>query len=268
MDESQSERKVEPFAMVPTTVLRDPALSVYAKILFAILTTYANPKTSKCWPSMRRLSADAGCSKRTCQRAVSELESRGLIACERRTEDGSNEPASNLYQITGTAPQSPRSDRDSLPTAGQSLRVAQDSHEVVTEVPVGDDCESPESYQEKYTNKEFVHVSKKRSKQPVPYTFDFELFWQAYPRREGKRSAWRQWQARLRTGATADEMIAGAKAYASKVEKDGRETKFTKLPATFLGPDLHFSEVIDATAQPVEQMTWARPQLFVKGAQT
>jgi len=251
---------VEPFAQIPTAILRDQKLSVFAKILFAILTTYANPKTSKCWPSMRRLSADAGCSKRTCQRAISELESRGLIVCERRTEDGSNEPASNLYQITGTASQSPGGVTDTVGTASQSLHVPQDSHEVVTVVPVGSDCGAQELYQEKYTNKEFVHVSK----QPNQYSSDFEAFWAAYPRREGKRSAWRRWQARLRAGATADEMTAGAQTYASKIKQDGRETKFVKLAATFLGPDEHFREAVEAETQPVETIQWAKPELFVE----
>jgi len=98
------------------------------------------------------------------------------------------------------------------------------------------------------------------------YTLDFESFWQAYPRREGKRSAWRQWAARIKSGATANEMIAGAKAYAARTKRENRDLKFVKLPATFLGPDEHFREVTEAASQPAQTIEWAKPILFTEAA--
>jgi len=261
MDEPKPERRGEPFVMIPTSIVRDTTLTVFAKAVYAVLASYASRETAECWPSVYRLSVDSCCSERTVQKGIAELVEAGLIIRERRTEQGSNEPKSNLYRVLGTAGDAP-------PTAGDTVPTAGDAPEVVQEVRVGGAGDADELYPLNNYHLNHIPVREKHPKETSEYSSEFELFWQSYPRREGKRTALKQWMARIKAGALAEEMIAGAKAYASKVKQDGRETRFQKLPATFLGPDLHFSEVIDATAQPVEQMTWARPQLFVKGAQT
>jgi hypothetical protein len=75
---------------------------------------------------------------------------------------------------------------------------------------------------------------------------EFEMFWKAYPRREGENSkakAKRAWERQLRDGATAQEMIAGAEQYAAFVRANGDEsTRFVKMASSFLGRDCHFRE--------------------------
>lgn len=79
-------------------------------------------------------------------------------------------------------------------------------------------------------------------KQKHQYSPEFEASWTAYPTRPGdsKQSAFKQWQARLKAGATAEEMAAGIVAYASYVETNRTEPRFIKHAATFLGQDMHF----------------------------
>lgn len=72
------------------------------------------------------------------------------------------------------------------------------------------------------------------------YPDDFERFWMVYPRRVDKRKAFRAWQARLKQGAHAEDMIMAAAAYASA--KAGKDPQYLKHAATFLGPDKAFEE--------------------------
>lgn len=74
------------------------------------------------------------------------------------------------------------------------------------------------------------------------YTPEFEQFWSAYPRCKEKKKAFKAWQARIKGKHPPEVMIRGAKNYALECEQEAREEQFTKLPATFLGPNEHFLE--------------------------
>lgn len=95
---------------------------------------------------------------------------------------------------------------------------------------------------------------------PTPrndYPDDFELFWNAYPKRPGnpKRAAFRCYQQRLKQGHRAAEMIAGAHKYAQYCKASGSEgTPYAMMARTFLGPDLHFLEDWEP---PEERPAWA-----------
>ncbi|MEW5953259.1 MAG: replication protein [Bacillota bacterium] len=69
------------------------------------------------------------------------------------------------------------------------------------------------------------------------YTLDFLRFWAAYPRKNDKRKAFRCWQARLKEGLAASDLLAAAENYAAYCKKHGTEERYVKHAATFLGPD-------------------------------
>ena len=64
------------------------------------------------------------------------------------------------------------------------------------------------------------------------YTPEFEAFWQAYPRKKGKRAAWKAWKAALKR-AEPETIITAAKAEA----KRPCELKYRKYPASWLNAD-------------------------------
>ena len=72
------------------------------------------------------------------------------------------------------------------------------------------------------------------------YPAAFEEAWQAYPARPGanKRATFKAWSARIKAGATAETMLAGARAYATYIQVTGQ---YLKAPETFFGPDEHFT---------------------------
>lgn len=71
-----------------------------------------------------------------------------------------------------------------------------------------------------------------KAKKQTGYTDDFENFWRTYPRRIEKKSAFKAWKTALKSGATADEITAGAARYAKY--RAGEPERFTKHPSTWL----------------------------------
>ena len=74
----------------------------------------------------------------------------------------------------------------------------------------------------------------------------FEDAWALYPKRAGGNSraeALKAWNARIKQGKLADDMIAGVKRYAAYCEAKGNiGTEFVKQASSFFGPSLHFEE--------------------------
>ncbi|EOG4614371.1 hypothetical protein ACLD9I_004006 [Pseudomonas aeruginosa] len=86
------------------------------------------------------------------------------------------------------------------------------------------------------------------------YSEDFNRFWSEYPRRHrsgAKKPAWKAWKARLRVGATVEELIQAAKNYHAEMAGKGNVgTEFVKLPETFIGPNDHWREYVGEPGAP------------------
>ena len=89
------------------------------------------------------------------------------------------------------------------------------------------------------------------------YSAEFESFWTEYPKREGsnsKKTAFKAWNARLRSGVKAEDLILAAKRYAAQQFAAGNlGTPYVKQAATFLGADEHFREVLSSNIHPIRQ---------------
>lgn len=66
------------------------------------------------------------------------------------------------------------------------------------------------------------------------YTPFFEEFWTIYPRKIGKKAAYKAWRAQLQKGRTCDVLIRAAEVYAAATQDI--EEKYILHPSTFLGP--------------------------------
>lgn len=71
------------------------------------------------------------------------------------------------------------------------------------------------------------------------YTVSFEEWWNEYPRKIEKVKTYRAWKARLKAGATVEELTEGLERYVKYITATGIKAKY---PATFLGPDKHWEE--------------------------
>lgn len=77
------------FVQIPTLVVRDATLSPSARLLYAVLLSYAWGE-GRCFPSQETLAADLGTTDRTVRRAQDELLVKGLISIERRGQGKTN----------------------------------------------------------------------------------------------------------------------------------------------------------------------------------
>lgn len=79
------------------SIYADQELSHRAKTVYMYLKDRSNAD-STCWPSVRRIAEDLKLSRRTVQRALSDLEHHGFLECtHRRRPNGSL--TSSLYRI-------------------------------------------------------------------------------------------------------------------------------------------------------------------------
>lgn len=81
------------FTQVPNFILKDPELSVGAKVVYAMFLSYAWHNDS-CFPGQDRLAEDMGMSRSRVTEFVGELEKAGLVSIERRGQG-----KTNLYTI-------------------------------------------------------------------------------------------------------------------------------------------------------------------------
>ncbi|RIZ72097.1 MAG: helix-turn-helix domain-containing protein [Methylococcales bacterium] len=87
------------FTQVPNFILKDPNLSVGAKLSYAMFLSYAWHNDS-CFPGQDRLAADMGLSRSRVTELVSELSRAGLLTIQRRGQGRTNYYTVH-FQVTG-----------------------------------------------------------------------------------------------------------------------------------------------------------------------
>ena len=91
------------------------------------------------------------------------------------------------------------------------------------------------------------------------YPKAFEEFWAAYPRKAEKKDAYAKWRVTLREdGATTEILIAAAGHYGRVC--DGREEKYIKHAATFLGPKEPWRDHVGGNSK-IEDTQQSRDQI-------
>jgi len=96
-----------------------------------------------------------------------------------------------------------------------------------------------------------TNTSAKRGKpepQPPVAREGFDKFWAAYPRRIAKGAARKAWDKAIKNGADPDEIIWGARAYASLPRDPADGLKYVAHPATWLNAERWEDEAEPAPA--------------------
>ena len=79
----------DPFVKLSMSILRRGDLSNGEKLVYAYLLNRQGDN-AECWPGLRTIARDCGCSVSGAERCVRRLEARGLIVVGRNAESGSN----------------------------------------------------------------------------------------------------------------------------------------------------------------------------------
>ena len=77
------------FTQVPNFILKDPKLSVGAKVAYAMFLSYAWHNDS-CFPGQERLASDMGMTRPRVTQLIAELEKAGLVSIQRRGQGKTN----------------------------------------------------------------------------------------------------------------------------------------------------------------------------------
>ncbi|WP_394543704.1 hypothetical protein [Azorhizophilus paspali] len=100
---------------------------------------------------------------------------------------------------------------------------------------------------------------------PFAYSAEFDEFWLSYPKRAGgnsKKGAFKAWNARIRSGVPAQDLIQAAKRYAEQMQAKGNVgTAYVKQAQTFLGPDEHWREALSSNIRQFPAGKNGRPPL-------
>jgi len=77
------------FTQLPNFILKDPKLSVGAKVVYAMFISYGW-HNDFCYPGQARVAADIGMTQPRVAQLVGELEKAGLVSIERRGQGKTN----------------------------------------------------------------------------------------------------------------------------------------------------------------------------------
>lgn len=130
--------------MIPTWMIRDAELSIYALAVYAALASHSGPGGIR--PSHATLAVEARCSERKVRDALKELRDAGCIRWDNRFYDGGGGQTANVYflipngsETPADASPAPGAGAESLP--GMEYRPAR--HEEPTPPAPGADEEEP-----------------------------------------------------------------------------------------------------------------------------
>lgn len=166
------------------------------------------------WPSIATLSKYAAVSERRVQQIIRELAASGEIAIEEQGGLGQHQYKTNRYHILIQCP----ADCDGSLNHKTGVKSGAVRGEIQSQSGVKP--VSPEPNKE--LNNNLTIVSKQ-----------FDEFWNAYPRKEGKKPAFKAFRSAL-SRTSFEDILAGIEAYK---RSDRVKRGFIKLPATWLNED-------------------------------
>ena len=142
-------------------------------------------------------------------------------------------------------PESPPASPD--PSAGQQSSTGLD------QAPA--EPESPPEPAGSSAARQIKKARKIPGKRGYKYPAQFEEFWQAYPRSNGKRPAYLKWEKLVINKKTPPEEILEAAAnYRDLCQLEGRRQKFMLHPRTFLGPSDHWVDYLNSELEATGQL--------------
>lgn len=103
------------FVVIPSVVMRDPALSLSAKMLYGILTWKCN-ESACCWATNRTLGEEMGLSPKRISALLSTLEEQGHIELEIIRDPESHQiTRRNIYPMVKSARPIPKNEDTPIP---------------------------------------------------------------------------------------------------------------------------------------------------------
>lgn len=227
--------------------LRDPALSVTAKCVFVLLLEEHYCNTGRCAPSTASIGAKLGRGRDAIFEAVRSLEENGWVRVRRNRGSRSN------YTFAWERQPATAGSLAALAESGGEIPTSAcvNSSQTGREIPAPAGRENPTLNQG--DNRKYISHSGEGARGVIPQAprtvgavgavrseielpsagaGEFEQFWQAFPKREGRAAAQREWTGARAAGVTASLLLTGAQRYAKTCAT--REARWIASPANWL----------------------------------
>lgn len=181
---------------------------------------------NRVWMRRAELAAKSGESRATVDRTLTVLVEQGWLTVL-VGGGGRGKPTEYAYNLAGK----PRQDEVvSEETASSERETAS--------IPTPSQCSIPTT----------------ETARAEPYETEFAAAWELYPRKGDRKKALRAYVARRRAGARAADLMRATRNYAAA--RSGEPEKFTKLGATFYGPDEPYKDFLDDERVPDRLRPW------------
>jgi hypothetical protein len=197
-----------------------------SKFILIMLANYASSERGDCFPAVDTLMEDTGLARSTVQKCLKQLAEKGYISAHERWENGRQ--LSNSYRLAvgwGDLISGKKGGPINGPRCPSDER--------------GGPSGEPTGARHTGTNLSVEPINQPKKASPPKFdeaelTFDFEIFWAAYPKRSSnpKQPALKSYLKARKEGASKEIILAGAMAYAKT--RAGKETEYTAMAATWL----------------------------------
>jgi hypothetical protein len=217
------------------------------RAVLSILCDYAD-NSGICYPSINTISQASGLTRRTVITAISKLCEAGYIQKQGELYEN-NGYKNNTYTLNlDNIIMTPSVNSTLPPSVKITPPLVQNLH------PNTVNNNTKKNIQKKISRPEL---------QPDKLDADFERFWEAYPKRIGgspKKPSKQKFMLIIKNKiATAEQMIAGAQAYANHLVKTGKaNTEYVKQATTWLNGECWNNEISATPQRPERQLT--RPE--------
>lgn len=207
----------EGFSAVPTWMIRDAEVSIYAITVYAALSSRAGLR--EIIPGQQTLAREARCSERQVRRALIELEALGVVTRVRRKNTSGR--ASDGYTLHPNG-----------------LTVVPDSQSATSEEADSENRGSGLERQgfrtESAMRSSLIGRDSEVEKEEVESAPSFDIFWTIWPRKDAKKAAHAAWLKAVKR-ASAEEIIFAAANYAQSPHRP--EKQYVPHAATWLNGD-------------------------------
>ena len=93
----------------------------------------------------------------------------------------------------------------------------------------------------------YINQKKTKQKKSESYSNDFDVFWEVYPRKSDKGSAYKKYLTRLKDGWSPEQLLTAAKKYKAQIVANRTDQKYIKLCKTFLSDTTPFADYLTKT---------------------
>lgn len=185
------------YTIIENSVIESESLDIYEKMLYIALKRFANLHTQEAFPGVKKLAIYAGMSERKARSVLSDLESKNMIAIERRTNDTS------IYTIL---PSHAHGAGGHAHGAVGVMHTVQGGH-----AHGADELKRTELKKDELKKvKDIEQVAKATDTNAVKKNeSDFDELWKLYPNKKGKAAALKAYKKAIKKGVTHETIERG-----------------------------------------------------------